>query len=411
MKLTRAFAPIALAASITILPQTAFAHDPEELADLVDTVSEATVNVTILKNVAPTQGDDVVPPNSPFPFLEEFNDNGSGEPALRAVGVGSGFVIDATNCYVVTNNHVAEGGDGFLVTFPSGHELSAEIVGRDPKTDLAVLKTECDVSLTTEVDWGDSDIVRRGHDVFAIGNPQGLSNTVTKGIVSALNRDINSGPYDQFIQTDTSINQGNSGGALFNMDGDVIGVNTAIFSRSGGSNGLGFAIPSNVANHVTDQLIKYGEVRRGWLGVQIQGINQAVADDLGLADTSGALVADVTEDGPADLSGIEQGDVIIEFNGKTVETSRDLPRIVALTPIGEDVDVKVIRDGQEVTLNVQIGDLKTLEDAQAQQEAQTTEPEAAPELAPDLTPEREAPLPEPETDIPPQFRIPNFTPQ
>ena len=243
--------------------------------------------------------------------------------------LGSGFVIDPDGI-IVTNNHVIADADEVIVNFSDGAQLTAEVIGRDTKTDLAVLRVEPDSPLTA-VKFGNSDSARIGDWVLAIGNPFGFGRTVTLGIISAIGRDINSGPYDNFIQTDASINKGNSGGPLFDMDGNVIGINTAIISPSGGSIGLGFAIPTNLAKKVIDDLVQFGETRRGWLGVQIQSVTDEIAESLGLDEARGALVGDVVADGPAEKSGIKPGDVVLEFDNKRIKKMRDLPKVVADT--------------------------------------------------------------------------------
>jgi serine protease Do len=278
-------------------------------------------------------------------------------------------VIDPTGI-IVTNNHViAEATDVFVV-FNDGTELKAEVVGKDPKTDLAVLRVKSDKPLKS-VKLGDSDKARVGEWVMAIGNPFGFGGSVSIGIVSAKQRNIRSGPYDSFIQTDAAINKGNSGGPLFNMDGDVIGINTAIISPSGGSIGIGFSVPANLAIPVIEQLREFGETRRGWLGVAIQDVDDDTADALKLGSKRGAMIISVDDKGPAKPAGIEREDVIIRFDGKEIKNSRDLPRIVAQTPIGKEVDVTVWRQGREVNRKVTLGRLD-----EAPQRASLTQPEA-----------------------------------
>jgi serine protease Do len=245
--------------------------------------------------------------------------------------------------------------------------FEAELIGRDQKTDIAVLKIDPGNTRLSAVSFGDSDKLRVGDWVIAIGNPFGLGGTVTAGIVSARGRDIGSGPYDDFIQTDASINRGNSGGPLFNLDGDVIGINTAIFSQSGGSVGIGFAISANLATQVVQQLQDFGRTRRGWLGVFIQEVTEDIAESLGLKSVNGALVASVTENGPADKAGLQAGDVILKFDGKAVEKSRDLPRIVAETTVEKTVEVELVRDGQTITKYVTLGELEQAENGPAGQ--------------------------------------------
>jgi serine protease Do len=247
--------------------------------------------------------------------------------------------------------------------------LKAKIIGKDPKVDVAVLKVESDKPLRT-VKFGDSDKMRVGDGVMAVGNPFGLGETVTAGIISARNRNIDSGPYDDFLQTDASINKGNSGGPLFNMQGEVIGINTAILSPSGGSIGIGFATPSASVTPVIDQLEKYGETRRGWLGVRIQPVDDAIAESLGIGAARGALVAGVDEHGPGKPAGLMAGDVIVKFDGKDIKEARDLPRLVAALPVGKEVEVVVVRKGQEITKTVTLGRLEDGEKAMAQANAE-----------------------------------------
>ncbi|MCL4170902.1 UNVERIFIED_CONTAM: hypothetical protein GTU68_030060, partial [Idotea baltica] len=313
-----------------------------------------------------------VPDGSPFQeFFEEFfNRQNPGEDQARRVqSLGSGFVVDGTEGIIITNNHVIEGADEITANFNDGTKLKAEIIGTDEKTDLAVLKVEPEAPLKA-VSLGDSDSIRVGDWVMAIGNPFGLGGTVTVGIVSARNRDINSGPYDNFIQTDASINRGNSGGPLFDMDGNVIGINTAIISPSGGSIGIGFAIPAKTATRVIEQLREFGETRRGWLGVRIQEVTDEIAESLGMDEAMGALVAGVTDDGPAAKAKVEPGDVIVRFDGNEVETMRELPRMVAETAIGKDVEVIVLRKGEEVTISVT---LERLEENEIEEASATTD--------------------------------------
>jgi serine protease Do len=306
-----------------------------------------------------------LPPGSPFEeFFDEFfkNRRGQGEnperdhTPRRVNSLGSGFIIDASGL-VVTNNHVIADADEITIILNDGTKLKAEIIGRDLKTDLALLRVKPDKPLKA-VQFGDSDRLRLGEWVVAIGNPFSLGGTVTAGIVSARNRDINSGPYDNYIQTDAAINRGNSGGPLFNLNGEVIGINTAIISPSGGSIGIGFAVPSKTAVPVIDQLRRYGETRRGWLGVRIQQVTDEIADSLNLKPTRGALVAGVDDKGPAKPAGIEPGDVIVNFDGHEIKEMRDLPRVVADTPVGKEVQVIVVRKGKEETRMVKLGRLE-----------------------------------------------------
>ena len=301
-----------------------------------------------------------VPENSPFKdFFDDFlrrQQPGQGDRDRTVNSMGSGFIIDASGI-IVTNNHVVEGAETIEVHLQDDTILKAELVGRDPKTDIAVLRVKPDKALPA-VGFGDSDKLRIGEWVMAIGNPFGLGGSVSLGIVSARNRDISAGPYDDFIQTDAAINRGNSGGPLFNLKGDVVGINTAIYSPSGGSVGIGFSVPANTAKTIVSQLVKYGETRRGWLGVKIQSVTGDLAENLGLGIVRGALIAEVTKDGPAEKSGIEAGDVIVEFNGRPVNQMRDLPRIVADTEIGKRVQVKVLRKGKELSVTAEVGRLE-----------------------------------------------------
>ncbi|MDR3517015.1 MAG: DegQ family serine endoprotease [Azospirillaceae bacterium] len=339
-------------------------------ADLAEKLLPAVVNISTTQTIAakpgaPKTGPETpqLPPGSPFEdFFKDFFDHQDGRgdaPPRRATSLGSGFIVDPDG-YVVTNNHVIQDADEIMVVLHDDTNLKAEVVGRDTKTDIALLKVKSDKPLTA-VPFGNSDTMRVGDWVLAIGNPFGLGGTVTSGIISARARDINAGPYDDFLQTDASINRGNSGGPMFNLNGEVIGINTAIFSPSGGSVGIGFAIPSALAKPVVEQLRKYGHTRRGWLGVKIQGVTPEIADTLRLAKASGALVASVTAKGPAVDAGIQAGDVILTFDGKDVTDMRRLPRIVAETEIGRAVPVTVWRKGQPIDLSVKVGELEAAE--------------------------------------------------
>jgi serine protease Do len=336
---------------------------PDGFADLAEKLLPAVVNVSSTQSVqaknGPPSGPDVpiFPPGSPFEqFFKDFLNRGhpgqNGEaprPERRAQSLGSGFIIDASGL-VVTNNHVIEGADEISVILQDNTTLKAEVVGRDETGDLALLKVKSDKPLPT-VEFGDSSTARVGDWVLAIGNPFGLGGTVTAGIVSARSRDIRQGPYDDFIQTDAAINRGNSGGPLFNMDGKVIGINTAIFSPSGGSIGIGFSIPSNMAKTVVFQLKQFGHPRRGWLGVRIQQVTPELAESVGLKDTAGAMVAGVTDGGPAEKSSIKGGDIILKFDGQDVKDMHALPRIVAETDVGKKVKVDLWRDGKAVSID------------------------------------------------------------
>ncbi|WP_349368117.1 DegQ family serine endoprotease [Salinarimonas sp.] len=362
-------ATIAPAQQITPTP---FPNAPESFADLVDRVIPAVVNI----QAATTADVDErfmpqLPPGTPFEdlFEEFFNRRGENMPRMprRSNSLGSGFVIDPTGV-IVTNNHVIGDADEIEVVFADGTTYDAEVIGTDAAIDLAVIKIESDVELPY-VPFGDSETMRIGDWVVAIGNPFGLGGSVSAGIVSARARDIASGPYDNYIQTDAAINRGNSGGPLFNMRGEVVGINTAILSPTGGSVGIGFSIPTATALPVIEQLREFGETRRGWLGVRIQNIDETTADALGLDEARGALVAGVDPEGPAQAAGIETGDVIVSFDGKAVESSRDLPRIVANTPVGKEVDVEVVRRGEPVTIDVTIARLR-----ESTQEAALSDP-------------------------------------
>ncbi len=331
---------------------------PESFADLAEKISPAVVNITtsttVARNTAPRG---VVPEGSPFEdFFREFQDrnrggNGGGDRPRRSSALGSGFVISEDG-FVVTNNHVIEGADEILIEFFEGGELPAKVVGTDPNTDIALLKVEAEEPLSF-VSFGDSDISRVGDWVMAMGNPLGQGFSVSAGIVSARNRAL-SGSYDDYIQTDAAINRGNSGGPLFNMDGEVIGVNTAILSPNGGSIGIGFSMASNVVTRVVDQLQEFGETRRGWLGVRIQDVTDDVAEAIGLENAAGALVTDVPE-GPSAEAGIKAGDVITSFDGKDVTDTRSLVKTVGNTQVGKAVRVIVFRDGKTETLKVTLG--------------------------------------------------------
>lgn len=303
----------------------------------------------------------------PFKDLfESFNqgrgrDSEGSNPNNKISSLGSGFIIDAEKGYVVTNNHVIDGADEIQVILNDNTTIDAKLVGKDEKTDIALLKVETKEKLVAAT-WGDSDQLKIGSWVLAIGNPFGLGGTVTAGIVSARERDINSGPYDDYIQTDASINRGNSGGPMFNTKGEVVGINTAIFSTmGGGSIGIGFAVPANMAKDVIDQLIKYGSTKRGWLGVNIQPVTPEIAESLGLEKSMGAMVASVTPDSPSENAGIETGDVILKFDGKKIEEMKQLPRQVASAEVGKKVEVVVWHKGKEKTVYVTLGQLETAE--------------------------------------------------
>ena len=360
MRYLRPLPALAGAAIIFTTINISAAERPDSFADQVERLSPAVVNIstTTIVNDAPAMDMPQFPPGSPFEdFFRNFGDKNQ---QRRASSLGSGFIIDDAGI-VVTNFHVIENAEEITVTLADETAFTAEVLGQDQKTDIAVLKIDPGDTDLTAVPFGDSDSLRVGDWVLAIGNPFGLGGTVTAGIVSARGRDIGNGPYDDFIQTDASINRGNSGGPLFNTDGEVIGINTAIFSQSGGSVGIGFAISSNLAKRVTTQLAEFGTTRRGWLGVFIQEVTPDIADSLGLDSAGGALVSSVNEKSPADDAGLEPGDVITSFDGKMIDKMRDLPRIVAETDIGATVDVELMRGGKMMTVQVTIGELEKAE--------------------------------------------------
>ncbi len=361
-----AIAAVAAAAmTLPALSTSSAARGPDTIADISERVIDAVVNISTSQKVETRNSPMPQLPNDPQLdelFRDFFNRRGQGDPQNRERGprrvnsLGSGFIIDPSGI-VVTNNHVISEADEITVILNDGARLKAEIIGRDQKTDLALLRVKPDKPLKA-VTFGDSEKLRLGEWVIAIGNPFSLGGTVTAGIVSARNRDINSGPYDNYIQTDAAINRGNSGGPLFNLDGEVVGVNTAIISPSGGSIGIGFAVPSKTAMPVIDQLKQFGETRRGWLGVRIQQVTDEIADSLKINPPRGALVAGVDERGPAKPAGIEPGDVIVKFDGKDIKEMRDLPRVVADTPVGKQTPVVIIRKGKEETKTVTLGRLE-----------------------------------------------------
>jgi len=346
-----------------LIAQAISAHArPDSFADLAESISPSVVNITTSTVVAQGSGPSpIVPEGSPFEdFFREFRDrNGEGDRPRRTSALGSGFVISEDG-YIVTNNHVIESADEIIIEFFSGMELEAKIIGTDPKTDLALLKVEADTPLPF-VSFGDSDIARVGDWVMAMGNPLGQGFSVSAGIVSARNRAL-SGTYDDYIQTDAAINRGNSGGPLFNMDGEVIGVNTAILSPTGGSIGIGFSMASNVVSRVVNQLQQFGETRRGWLGVRIQDVTDDVAEAIGLEQAAGALVTDVPE-GPAMEAGMLSGDVITSFDGVEVADTRGLVRQVGNTEVGKTVRVVVFREGKTQTLRITLGRREAAEGA------------------------------------------------
>ena len=335
---------------------------PESFADLAEKLMPSVVNIsttqTIVTNINPFPFE--FPPGSPFEdMFKEFN-----TPQKRkASALGSGFIIDAKGI-VVTNNHVIQGAEDIMVTVNGEKEYEAKIIGADPLSDLAVLEIQSKDKFVP-VKFGDSDKARIGDWVIAIGNPYGFGGTVTAGIISARNRSIGLSRYEDYIQTDASINQGNSGGPLFDMNGDVIGINTAILGQSG-SIGIGFSIPSNSAKKVINQLIEFGETKRGWLGVRIQNVTKEIADVEKLDKPRGALVASVAENSPSDKAGIKAGDIILEFNGILIKEMKELPKIVAQTEVGKTVEVKIWRNEKELTKKIKLGRLETSEDFKAE---------------------------------------------
>lgn len=373
-------AAICIGATSILMSAPASARGPEGIADVAEKVIDAVVNIstsqTIEAKAGPSGGDKnstmpKLPPGSPFEeFFDDFFKNHRGGPGgggsdlqpHKTTSLGSGFIVDTAGI-VVTNNHVIADADEITVIMNDGSKFKAELIGVDKKTDLAVLKFTPSKPLTA-VTFGDSDKLRLGDWVVAIGNPFSLGGTVTAGIVSAKNRDIATGPYDNYIQTDAAINRGNSGGPLFNLDGQVIGVNTLIISPTGGSIGIGFAVPSKTVSGVVDQLRQFGEIRRGWLGVRIQQVTDEIADSLNIKPARGALIAGVDDKGPAKPAGIEPGDVVVKFDGKDVKEPKDLSRIVADTAVGKEVDVIVIRKGEEQTKKVTLGRLDDGDKAQ-----------------------------------------------
>lgn len=329
---------------------------PESFADLAEATLPVVVNISTTQKIenAP-QADDLEELFRDFLDRQDKQDNGGAPKTRKATSLGSGFIIDPDG-YIVTNNHVIENAEEITVTTHDNKELKAKLIGIDEKTDLALLKVESKEKLPA-AKWGDADTLRVGDWVMAIGNPFGLGGTVTAGIVSARQRDIQIGQYDDFIQTDASINRGNSGGPMFNISGEVVGINTIIFSPSGGSIGIGFAISANLARPVIEQLKDHGKVRRALLGVTLQAVTPELAEGMHLPHTEGALIANVSEGGPADKAGIKQGDVVLDFDGKPIKEMRMLPRLVAEAPIGQKVPVTIFRKGEKRNVDVVLGEL------------------------------------------------------
>ncbi|MGH6872743.1 MAG: DegQ family serine endoprotease [Rhizomicrobium sp.] len=351
-----AFGVIALGAqSGAVLARPA----PDSFADLANQLLPTVVNIATTETLAPNaeaqQLPDLPPDSELQKLFKGLLDKDKNLPR-KVTSLGSGFVIDPSGL-IVTNNHVIDSAEQITVTLNDGTSLPAKVVGRDEKTDLALLKVKPAKPLAS-AHFGDSNKARVGDWVVAIGNPFGLGSTVTAGIVSARNRDIAAGPYDDFIQTDAPINRGNSGGPLFDMDGNVIGINSVIYSPSGGSVGIGFAIPSNMARDVVGQIERYGSPRRGWMGVRVQSVTDDIAQGMGLASATGALVAEVTPGGPAAKAGLQAGDVIVGFDGKAVPDSRTLPRVVADAPVGKNAEVQFVRNGQKQTARVTVARLE-----------------------------------------------------
>ncbi|HEY0331917.1 MAG TPA: Do family serine endopeptidase [Rhodopseudomonas sp.] len=361
-------AAVGLACAAAFGAAPAQARGPDGIADVAERVIDAVVNIsttqTIEAKASPGEGKGAspqLPPGSPFEeFFDDFFKNRRGGAdkggPRKTNSLGSGFIVDTAGI-AVTNNHVIADADEINIIMNDGTKIKAELVGVDKKTDLAVLKFKPPAKPLVAVKFGDSDKLRLGEWVIAIGNPFSLGGTVTAGIVSARNRDINSGPYDSYIQTDAAINRGNSGGPLFNLDGEVIGVNTLIISPSGGSIGIGFAVPSKTVIGVVDSLRQFGELRRGWLGVRIQQVTDEIAESLNIKPARGALIAGVEDKGPAKPAGIEPGDVVVKFDGKDIKEPKDLSRVVADTAVGKAVDVVIIRRGKEETKQVTLGRL------------------------------------------------------
>lgn len=360
-------APALPVAAQSIRPEPVAPREvPASFADLVEKLSPAVVNISTTQKVKTPQAMPFgafpfeqlpdTPEFEPFrQFFDRFGQMQGGQPSEREVtSLGSGFIFDA-NGYVITNNHVIDDADEITVTLVDDTKLKATVVGRDAKTDLALLKVESKKPLPF-VPLGDSDSMRVGDWVVAIGNPFGLGGSVTQGIISARQRSINAGPFDDFLQTDAPINRGNSGGPLFNLKGEVIGINTAIFSPSGGSVGIGFAIPAALAKPVIEQLKQFGRTHRGWLGVKIQDVSEEIADSVGLTKAAGALILEVAKGGPADKAGLQSGDIITQFNGKDIIEMRHLPRIVAETKIGSKVNVTYWRKNAAKTTTIDIGE-------------------------------------------------------
>ena len=353
------FIPLVMTLILFNVPQVGARGAPESFADLAEKLSPSVVNISTTTVIEQKSREmPSFPPGSPFEdFFKQFEKPGGKK--RKAQSLGSGFIIDKSG-YIITNNHVIDNAEKIMVILYDDTSFEATVVGKDPKTDVALLKINPKKTKLTAVKFGDSNKLRVGDWVMAIGNPFGFGGTVTAGIVSARGRNL-SGSYDDYIQTDASINRGNSGGPLFDMNGNVVGINTAIFSQSGGSVGIGFAVSSNLAKQVTDQLKQYGRTKRGWLGVLIQEISKEIADSLGMKSVKGALVSSATEGGPAQKAGVKTGDVILKFNGIDIDTMKELPKVVAGTPVGKSVPLVILRNGKKITLNVVLGELELAE--------------------------------------------------
>ena len=356
---------------------------PESFSYLAEKLTPAVVNISTTKTIKSSPQNEIImkgfPKGHPFEDFNEFFERfvNPHKKGSKAMSLGSGFVIDKEG-YIVTNNHVIAGADEITVSFADSEEYSAKLIGSDKKTDLALLKIDAGKELP-HIEFGDSDESKVGDWIIVIGNPFGLGGTVTAGIISARARDINSGPFDDFIQTDAAINRGNSGGPMFNMDGEVIGINTAIFSPNGGGNvGIGFAVPSSMAEPIINQLKEDGKVQRGWLGVRVQKVTEDIAEGLGVDETEGALVAEVILDSPAEKGGVRPGDLILTFDGKKIKTMKTLPRVVAETKVGKKVDMEIIRSGEPKTLRIEIAELNEEdEDEETLSEEEESEDEKA----------------------------------
>ncbi|MEZ5776200.1 MAG: Do family serine endopeptidase [Hyphomicrobiaceae bacterium] len=366
-------------------PARAETVGPQSVAPIAERLLDAVVNISTSQTLKGPEGIPLpkVPEGSPFEefFKEFFDGRGDARGPQQVSSLGSGFVVDPSGL-IVTNNHVIADADEIFVSFNDGTRLKVDkVVGRDTKTDIALLKVTPAHPLTA-VTFGDSGRMHVGDWVMAIGNPFGLGGTVTVGIISAKKRDINSGPYDEFLQTDAAINKGNSGGPLFDMAGEVIGINTAIISPSGGSIGIGFAVPSSTVVNVVEQLKLHGEVRRGWIGVAIQSITPEIAESLGLSGTGGVLVSAVAPDSPGAAAGLRAGDLILTFDGQDIDRMRGLARVVALTPVGRVVKVGILRAGESMSLDVTVGHLTaSLTDTEAGEPQFEEEPGPEPTIS------------------------------